>query len=229
MTTPPVHEVPEAVEPVHWGARLVRSPDCCYTEVSGTPCIVRARHGDVQALTPTWAAIWARLDGRPVADALNVDPTSLGPTDARNLVEVLRRLKGKGVVCDADPTSPPRDRHDLETLAPDASTPVDLRGSASRDGARLLIDPAASERVTVALTEGPAGTLVTIRRRLRRRRVTDIEVAAADGGARPERPAERLTVIVRAIEDRSVLLRPGLVDLLAGVAERAHGPGSPRR
>ncbi len=224
-----MHDDPGVLEPVHWGARLVRSPDARYTEVSGTPCIVRVAHGDVQALTPIWAAIWGQLDGRPVAEALSIDPASLDPIDARNLIEVLRRLKGRGVVCDADPANPPSDGHDLDTPARAASVEVVLRGSASRDGSTVLIDPSSPERVLVALEDGPEGTAATIRRWLRRRRVTDVEVAGSGGRERGEAPAERFMVIVRAIDDRSMLLRPGLVDLLAGLAERASAPGSPRR
>lgn len=206
----------------------MRSADSRYTEVAGTPCIVRTEHGDVQPLTPTWAAIWARLDGRSVAEALNVDPATLDEVDARNLIEVLRRLKGRGVIGDADPADTFHDGHDL---AATASEPVEitLRGTASRSGTAVVIDPASSQRLTVGLADGPEGTVATIRRRLRKRTVGEITCIDPSTRTEPSRPLERFAVIVRALDDRSVLLRPGAVDLLAGLAERAIAPGSPRR
>jgi hypothetical protein len=47
------------VEPVHWGARLVRAPGVVYTEVADTPVLIRVDDAEMQPLPPAWAAVWA--------------------------------------------------------------------------------------------------------------------------------------------------------------------------
>jgi hypothetical protein len=225
-----------AVEPVHWGSHLVRAPGLAYTEVAGIPCLVRASDGVVQTLTPTWAAIWARLDGRRVTDALNVDVQALDPIDARNLIEVLRRLKGRGAICDVDPSDSPRPAEDLRSPTGSARTvKLVLRGSTDRHhrSTGLTVDAAAAGRASVILADGGGSVTIAIARRLRKRPVDHIAVVdstatgAASGAA--SGTVECFAAIVRAVDDRGALVTPGLVDLLAGLAERAAEPGSLRR
>lgn len=223
-------EASGVVEPVHWGSRLVRTPDVVYTEVAGVPCLVRV-DGVVQALTPTWAAIWAQLDGRPVDEALDVDVSTLGPVDARNLIEVLRRLKGRGVVRDVDPADTPPPAADLSSsTVPGGSVKLTLHGTIDHghDRTDFTIDPLAAECVEVTLVDGAEGVGVTIRRRLRKRRVGHI--AVVDSTSTDDTPVAIgcFASIIRAVDDRTKLVTPGLVDLLAGLAERAASPVSPR-
>lgn len=218
--------MPLVVEPVNWRARLVRSDGVRYTEVGGLPVVVQCATGEVRGLGPGWVATWASLDGRPVADALGIDPDELAPTDARNLIEVLRRLKADGLIRDADPREPAHERHDLDAVTPTRST-VTVAGAArfTRDGTMLTITPDASGTVGIELRETPRGVVVAVRRRLRRRLIDRIEVVPPVPGS--PTAARNFAGIVRAVTDREELLKPGLVDLLAGVAERAVAPGSP--
>lgn len=218
------------IEPVHWASRLARTPGVLYTEVAGIPCLVRASDGRVKALTPTWAAIWAQLDGRPVTEALSIEPDTLDPVDTRNLVEVLRRLKGMEVVCDADPTSPPRPADLGSPAAPGGSVKIALSGSIHRDRDRveLAIEPGSTERAVVKLTDAVGAVRVTTRRRLRTRRVDHIALIDSTAPDADQVAAGSFASIIKAVDDPSVLVTPGLVDLLAGLAERATAPGSPR-
>lgn len=220
--------VPGVIEPVHWGSRLVRAEDLAYTEVAGTPVLVPADGAPVQVLTPAWAAVWAQLDGRPITDSLAVDPAALDPVDARNLIEVLRRLKAEGVVRDAEPDAGSRDPGELEAV------PVRAGRVAVRLGGSVVVDPTGvtlriiagnPARVTVELSETAVGVAVTVRRRFRRRVIDRVEVA--DPNASRDDALGRFSSILAALDDRDPGATPGLVDLLAGVAERAVAPGSP--
>ncbi|HET8931005.1 MAG TPA: hypothetical protein VFN21_10140 [Acidimicrobiales bacterium] len=220
------------VEPVHWAARLVRAPGVLYTEVDGLPCLVRAADGLVRALTPTWAGIWAQLDGRPVAQALNIDPDALDPIDARNLLEVLRRLKGTEMVCDAGPADTRQPTAALDpAMVRAASVRIVLDGSIDRDRSSvgLTIEPGSTGRAVLTLADAAGTVRVTTRRRLRTRTVERVSVIDPTASGADQLAAGAFASIVKAVEDRTVLLTPGLVDLLAGLAERATAPGSPRR
>lgn len=214
-------------EPVHWGARLVRSAAFVYTEVGDVPVLVRPDDGRVEVLTPTWAALWAQLDGRPVREALQVDAGRVDPVDARNLIEVLRRLKAAGVVFDA----PTGDRSGPEATdpwrQPTLAGAVDLVVHGSVSGTRrapvLRIGPSGAPPVRVRIGTSSAGVVVSVRRWLRRRPVDRVQMAGAAHG--DGSPVDVLVGIVGSLADRAVLFRPGLVDLLAELAERVAAPG----
>lgn len=219
------------VEPVHFQAHLIRSANCRYTEVSGTPCIVRIDRAEALVLTPTWAAVWAMLDGRTLAEAVGVDVASLSPIDTRNLLEVVRRLKGMGVVEDVGPDRGPQRLDDLASTDSPAPATVVFSGFArhTRTRSTLEIEVGSTRRQTVVLADGTTGTSATCRRRFRRRVLEEITVTdTSESGHVPE-PIAHFATILRALEDPSVLVTPGVVDLLAGLAERAVAPASPRR
>ncbi len=222
------------LEPVHWGSRLVRSDRYRYTEVDGTPVLVAPDDGDVRVLTPTWAGIWAQLDGRVVSGSLAVEPGTLDPVDARNLLEVLRRLKADGVVVDAPRSSEPAPgagRDPARQVDLDGRVDVTVAGIVSvADGHTVVrIDPNVSRVTTVRIVSSPSGPAVSVRRRWRRRRVDRVEIAGTTAAVPPDTSVDRFVAIVRALDDREVLFRPGLVDLLAELAEHAVAPGSPGR
>lgn len=224
----------DPVEPVHWGARLERVPAMFYTEVDAVPCLVDSAAGRVLVLTPTWAAIWARLDGRAVTSALDVDPATLAPTDARNLIEVLRRLKAMGAVRDAaGPASTDRNERSDDRLAAPVATPgpvtVTLAGSiARRHGTSTLrIVPASVATATVTLTETAAGeVMVDHRHHWRRRRVEAVSVDHPGADAAAQSAVERFATIVEAVTEPTEW-SAALIDRLAGLAETATTPASP--
>ena len=130
---------------MHWGARLVRAPGVVYTEVAGTPVLVRVDDAELQPMSPAWVSCWAGLDGRPVAEALDVDPDTVDPITSRNLIEVLRRLKAKRLIADVDSLSPD-DRAAATSAFPDdqpvaGPTDIVLRGhlAESPDGPILTL------------------------------------------------------------------------------------------
>lgn len=221
----------DVIEPVHWHAHLIRSSDVVYTEVDGVPVLVGIPEGTVTILTPTWAAIWARLDGRTVVDALEIDETALGPVDARTLIEVIRRLKAADLIHDIDPstTAARVDEVDRQSRLEDQTTIVCKgEGSVGDDTTVVTLDPAASTQITLQVTEGPTGMQWSLRDRSRW-----VPVARFVVGESPTAPSgatARFITVIGALEDPSVLVRPGLGDLLAELAERADAPGSlPRR
>lgn len=221
---------PRAITPVHWGAPLRRAEGFSYTEVGGTPVIVDPVDQAIQPLPPLWASIWASLDGSPVADALEVDVAAMKPVDARNLLEVLRRMKAIGVIADVDP-------QDRSGSGPAVSAQVDLdraidvtvRGSTTRSDrvTTLLIDPAGTNHVTVRVRGTASGIHLGTRSWLRRRVIDRVEVAAALRSSFTDATVDRLAAIVEAVDDARVFTTPGVVDLLAGIAERATAPVSP--
>ncbi len=224
----------DPVEPVHWGARLERVPAMFYTEVDAVPCLVDPAAGRVLVLTPTWAAIWARLDGRAVTAALDVEPSTMMQSDARNLIEVLRRLKAMGAVRDATgPASTDRTERPDDRLAAPAATPgpvtVTLSGSVTRrhGTSRLRIVPASAATATVTLTETAAGDVVVDHRhRWRRRRVEVVSVDRPGADATGQTAVERFAATVEAVTEPTEW-SAALIDRLAGLAETATTPASP--
>lgn len=259
------------VEPVHWGARLVRAPGVVYTEAAGTPVLVRVDDAEMQPLPPAWAAVWAALDGRTAADALDVDPSTVDPITSRNLIEVLRRLKAKRLVADVDSLGPD-DQKASTTPFPDdqpvaGPTDVVLCGhlAHSPDAAVLTLpahpalrpsahrsvpaspDPATSPKpdpsppsstddstspsgpldgdltdpVTVHLVEADGIVLATVDREPVAI-VTASPVAVAPDGADGDalRCLSRLADLLAALDDPTCLAEPGVVDLLAALAEQ---------
>lgn len=233
------------VEPVHWGARLVRAPGVVYTEVAGTPVLVRVDDAELQPMSPAWVSCWAGLDGRPVAEALDVDPDTVDPITSRNLIEVLRRLKAKRLIADVDSLSPD-DRAAATSAFPDdqpvaGPTDIVLRGhlAESPDGPILTLPaPTASlagdevdhglgdtrpDLLTVHLAEvngtltpsivGAKLTIVTESR-------PEIGAGGPDGDA--SRCIHMLANLLAALDDSSCLAAPGVVDLLAALAETLH-------
>ena len=220
-----------AVEPVHWHARLLRTPSIIYTEVAGIPLLVDTTDAAVHPLTPAWAALWAQLDGRPILESLNVNPDLLTPVDARNLIEVLRRLKALGVIVDADPNAALLPSPDLTNNPTSNRVTITLRGSIEAEGqSTSLLIGSASEQVKLRLEDTARGIVVCHRRRFRYRAIDSIHVAPQHGSDQAPSPepadaseaaAQTFAAIAQAFDDPAVLLTPGLVDLLAGLAERA--------
>ncbi len=220
-------------EPVHWDAPLVRAPEIGYTEVDGTPVLVHTRTGEIHPLTPTWSAVWATLDGRPVRRSLGIDPDTMSLIDRRNLIEVLRRLKAQGLIVDATGESGVEGDRDVDLIAPppiDGPVTVGVRGHTTRiDGAwTLRIEPDAPGYRRLRMIQRGADVDVDFRRRLRRRVVERVEVDYGPSRPDVEAAVEAFATIVAAVLDRTALTTPGLLDLFAGLAERATAPGSPR-
>lgn len=255
------------VEPVHWGARLVRAPGVVYSEVAGTPVLVRVDDAELQPLPPAWAGCWAALDGGPIAEALGIDPSGIDPITSRNLIEVLRRLKAKRLVADVGSLGPD-DR--ARALADDptdqpASGPTDLtlhgrlehheHGTTltiaappgfgpPRDGGAPPDDVPPDDAVTVHLTDvdgslaatvagAPvhvvcAGTSASAARPPTGQRGSSSdslpapEDVAGPTGAEAERRVLALAGLLAALDDPERLAEPGLVDVLAALAEHTH-------
>jgi hypothetical protein len=260
------------VEPVHWGARLVRAPGVVYTEVADTPVLIRVDDAEMQPLPPAWAAVWAELDGRSVAEALDVDPARVDPITSRNLFEVLRRLKAKRLVADVDSLSP-ADRATATTPFPDdqpvaGPTDIVLRGHLvhSPDAAVLTLpthpalrpsahrsgdaspDPATSPKpdpsppsstddstspsgpldgdltdpVTVHLVEADGIVLATVDREpVAIVTASPVAVAPDDPDGDALRCISTLADLLAALADPACLAEPGVVDLLASLADQA--------
>lgn len=217
----------DPVEPVSFTARLVRAPGVQYTEVDGTPVVVAVEDLAVQPLSPVWAAAWATLDGRSVAEALELDPDTLEPVTRRDVIEVLRRLKAARLVCDAASvgTSGGASFGD-DDLHPSAVVHAALSflGSTTEpqgtDGIRLVVDPRGEEVVTVTLHDATDGFTAAVEEAT----VDEVLVVdpTPDAVRGPVDPAvAALTQLVAAIVDVADLRPPGTVDLLAALAERA--------
>ena len=243
------------VEPVHWGARLVRAPGVVYTEAAGTPVLVRVDDAEMQPLPPAWAAVWAALDGRTAADALDVDPSTVDPITSRNLIEVLRRLKAKRLVADVDSLGPD-DQKASTTPFPDdqpvaGPTDVVLCGHLTRSSEAAVVtlpphptmlagtrratptstDPSTSPSdppgevqtgpVTVQLAEADGTVVATVDGE-------PVAIVTAPAGASTPDGADgdalrcllRLADLLAALDDPTCLAEPGVVDLLAALAEQ---------
>lgn len=218
---------PGLIEPVGWGSRLAPSPDFCYTEVDGVPILVRPADAAVEALTPTWAVLWAQLDGRTLSEALGTGPEMLAPADARNLIEVVRRLKAAELIRDVADTGP-SPVHPERQERPPSVVRCTLGGRivTNQGPTTLMIDQHDAVDLDVELRQTPAGATLTFRRRLRRRRMIDRLVVNVESS---DRAVDRFVGMVRALRDRAVLVTPGVVDLFAELAERASAPESPSR
>ena len=241
----------QPVEPVHWGARLVRAPGVVYTEVAGTPVLVRSDDAELQPLPPAWAGCWAALDGRSVAEALEVDVSTIDPITSRNVIEVLRRLKAERLIVDLESLDSDDRTHALAddpTDQPDAG-PVDitvhghLEHAAGR--AMLTIAPPPGLRRSEP-TDDRFDDLLTLhlvevdgaRAPSAQGEPVDVEFAAAsirragtpphptsDTSAEPEfveRSIIALASLLAALDDPSCLAESGVVDRLAALAEQTH-------
>ncbi len=214
------HARPEPIEPVSFAARLVRAPDVAYTEVAGTPVVVAIEAQAVQPLTPAWAFAWAALDGRPVSEALDIDPATLDAVAARNVIEVLRRLKAAGLVCDAGSLGASRPSGPVVEQAVSGELVLELHGraveAASGPGLVLELEPSNPDTVLLSVRDGDAGVAVSIGGEP----VLRVEVPATI----PEGPVDavaRLHGIVVSVAEPAVLSAPGAIDLIAAVAELA--------
>lgn len=225
----------DPIEPVHWGARLARTPGMRYTEVAGMPVLVRVDDADPQPLPAAWAACWASLDGRPVAEALDVDPAALDPVTARNLIEVLRRMKARGLVVDVAPDAPTPTSAFNDLSAQPGAGPIDVavRGvvRVTPDGAVVTVptpDRLRSASSADHFTAGERGSVIirlddtdgVVRATVETTPLAAIEL---DEPIEPLDETERciltFAAVLDALDDRSVLTRPGCLDLLAALAE----------
>lgn len=233
------HRAIAPVEPVRWGARLVRAPGVVYTEVAGTPVLVRVDDADLQPLPQAWAACWAALDGRPVGESLEVNPETIDPITSRNMIEVLRRLKAKRLVVDIGSLGSD-DRSEALTGDPttqSTAVPTDvalhgrLEQTANGPLLTLAAPPTFSERsepdvgqdeVVIVHIEDADGSLNASVAGAALRVVFEV----APTGPPPESPegAERcvlaLASLLAALDDPSCLADTGVVDLLAALAEQ---------
>ena len=215
-------------EPVGWGSHLARKPGIGYTELAGMPVLIDPESRDIQALTAAVAGIWAQLDGRELAVALGIDPDSLGPTERRNLIEVIRRLKARGLVVDVAPDAPLDPGADLLGAGTARSMDGEFRGLLEQtDGWTLRISRSAATRVKVRLEVVADQVRVTFRRHLRRRNVDHI-VIDDDHFIEDPRAPLALAAFVAALEDSQLLSSPGTADLLADLAEHVAAHGSLR-
>ncbi len=215
-------------EPVHWGSQLVRATSVFYTEVAETPVLIDAKVAEVQTLTPVWAGVWGALDGRPVAEVLQVDPTTMPPVDARNLIEVLRRLKARGLIVDVAALEG-SGAQDLDTTEPStAKLHCTFLGAVVRHGKErtLHLDNTEHEAISVVLYERDGTTQVVHGGRFRKKWINQVSIGAEVLHGGDVTPVGFLGAIVRCVSDRSLLTQPGMVDLLAGLAERATTPES---
>ncbi len=215
------HAPLEPIEPVSFTARLVRAPGAFYTEVDATPVVVVVDKAAVQPLTPNWATAWAALDGRPVAEALGIDPTALDAVAARNIIEVLRRLKAAGLVCDAASL---RSGETTDSVAEQPAAGLLVlalhgRVEPTSDALGIVLGPSGPDTVQLSLREGADGLVASTPDGP----VTSVVVAASPRNA--SRAAvdavARLQGIVSAVADPGVLAEPGAIDLLAAFAELA--------
>jgi hypothetical protein len=212
---------------VSFTARLVRAPGVQYTEVDGTPVVVAVEDLAVQPLSPVWAAAWATLDGRSVAEALELDPDALEPVTRRDVIEVLRRLKAARLVCDAASIGTSGvtpfgddDLHQSTAVHAEMSFLGSTTAQSEAGGVRLVVDPGGEEVVTVTLHDTSDGCSAVVEgTSVDEVVVVDPTPDAVQGPTEPSVAA--LTQLVAAILDAADLRPPGAVDLLAALAERA--------
>ena len=215
------------IEPVHWQARLRRSPTVRYTEVGGLPVLCDVEDRSVRVLNAPTVALWARLDGRPLADAVGVADGAWSEEELRSVIEVVRRLKASGAVEDVPGLA-------TEDLGLD--TPLDEE-----------VPPVPSIRVRAGWVPDGSGDVASGVLSLERRGdVEEVlvipETRGPDGEVRPTRAGDRVVTAVvaprapevsddvtsevaafaawaRVVVDAAELGRPGVVDALAGLAE----------
>jgi hypothetical protein len=219
--------VSRPIEPVHWQARLRRSPTVRYTEVGGLPVLCDVEDRSVRVLNAPTVALWARLDGRPLADAVGVADGAWTDEELRSVIEVVRRLKASGVVEDV-----PGVAHE----GPRLDTPLDeevlsvssirvravwvSNGSGDVASGVLSLERRGDveEVVVIPGARGPDGEM-------RPTRVADRVVSAVVAPRIPEVSDDVSVEVVafaawaRAVVDAAELSRAGVVDALAGLAE----------
>jgi len=202
---PPVQRL---LRPVGPASVVVPVATARYTECDGAPVVYDPASRVFQPLTAVGAAIWARLDGRTVAELLGelAALPGAGPTIRVDALEVVRRLRAVGLAEDADPEQGSRASVAAEPVVPAgaAAATVGLRGRAgnSGDGPVVVLDPGDDEVVTVDPADPPARFIST-----------------GEGDEGPLTPLEALRVLVEAAAP-GTLDPEGALDLLATLAER---------
>lgn len=217
MITAPVSAQP--IEPVHWGAKLRRSPDTIYTEVAGEAVLCRTMARSLHVANEVVVGLLLLLDGKTLAEATEPVSAEWSDADRRRVIEVLRRLKAVGLIEDASADADPADLPDLDEVAAaptqlvvratvhqvDSSTVLELHsGSDDGDAVELTLEPGA------AISLGANGDVID-----RIIVMPEPDVAVLND---PLRPLDALSVWVDSLVEPD-LAEPGVLDGLAGLAE----------
>lgn len=230
-------------EPVGPRAVLERVPTVCYTEVGDAAVVVHADDRLVYHLDPTAVALWAGLDGRPLAEVLA--DAGIAPSDDRwwSMVEILRRLKANGLVRDRRPVEEGDEIPPVTEIPSGVGRPVPVTVTAS---ARLVpCDDDDGDDDAVELTlrvpgaaDAPAEVVVELAAehsgdgegatRSLTAEGTPVRRVWFDPGAHgvellgrdpADDPLVALSCWVKAVADLAALGDPDVIDTLAAIAE----------
>ncbi len=214
-----------ALEPVHLGAHLTRTPGVAYTEVGGQPVLCQPTERRLHPVAPAFAAIWARLDGGTLADAvrdaIGTEATQVGTAAHRATIEAVRRAKAAHLVSDVPHaettrwTAPP-----LPTVAP---PPEVLVVHGTLHGKCLALDTERRTRTGVVTLDAHAPDLAPHVGETRITSVAHVRTTEAQAQTEaPEEPSDALAVLawwVEAVAEPDALCVPGTLDALALLAE----------
>lgn len=218
MITAPASAKP--IEPVHWGAKLRRSPDTIYTEVGGEAVLCRTVARSLHIANEVVVGLWLLLDGRPLSEATESVAAEWSDADRRRVIEVLRRLKAVGLIEDAPAGADPADLPELDVMAAaparlsvratvhevDSSTVLELHsGNDESDVVELTCGPDA----TLTLHAGGSGPID---------RITVLPEPGTTVADDPLRVVDALSVWVDSLVEPD-LAEPGVLDELAELAE----------
>jgi hypothetical protein len=180
------------VEPVTLRSRLRRRPGVVATEVAGLPVLCDADARTTHPLSAAAARLWTDLDGRPLAAHLDqLTSSDDAPTEVA-LIELIRRLRAVDLIEDCGPgdgaaANPVPHPAPTSAAAPPQVAPDQIELAGSR------LDVAGRDVVIVTHWDSQ-----TSDDRLRIRPSSIVEAPSPPGLAvvRPDRPTERLTVLV---------------------------------
>ncbi|MBS1847344.1 MAG: hypothetical protein JST73_03615 [Actinobacteria bacterium] len=223
------------LQPVHWGARLGVAPDACYSEVGDSAVAVLCGSAQVLRLSGDLAALVVKLDGRPLAESLADELASWGAQDRRRAIEVVRRLKVLGLlydVPDGEQVTPP-DWATEPAIASDVTLAAAVATSAPATSAGAVIHlgmattaTRATSTVTLAIDQPVAGLVLPVDETRPTRVVPGLADPSPDAPESPD-AIDVLVALVSAVTPRSTLAEPGVVDLLALIAEATPSTWAP--
>lgn len=198
--------------PVSGRSRFRRLAGRPYTEVDGQPVVVNLERRTCIPLSPSAVALWAALDGRPLADLVVAgEPGTPDPLPA--CVELLRRWRALGLIEEDEVIDDESGAHPVD--APARCATVSLRARAAASGAVLVVGPDVTDVATITLD--PPG-VVGAGRPL----VGLVGLAAPDGAGAGLAPLDVFGLLVAAGPD-DVEAPVSLVDALAELAESLTG------
>jgi hypothetical protein len=215
-------------EPVHWASRLRVVEGAPYTEVAGCALAVVPSTANVVLLAAETGTLVSRLDGRPLCAVLAEELAGWGDDERRPVIEVLRRLKAVGLLEDAPPGAAPRP---VPWLASARATEVTVAAASAATAPRPSpgepLPPGRIALLAVACDDGPdlhdAGTkLVTLRADGAEAAAAECLVVPVEPGRRTDggpSPLQIFAALVTATAPRAQLTEPGVLDLLAELAE----------